>query len=330
MRRRDIILLLGSLSLLRPLTGAAQNSDRVRQIGWVEALRTSSWDWMVVAEHLQPLGWTRGRGGNVRADMHVPTRLDQLPKIAKDVVTARPDLIVTHGTPATLAVLAETRTLPVLFFGLSDPVGNGIVSNLTHPGGNVTGFTTFEPSLAGKWVQFLKELDPQLRRVAILFNPETTPNRSSSFVREFEATAVSLQIEPILAYAQDVSGIEPVVAALAAEPHGALLVLPDEFTLTHSIRNAIIALAERHRVPAIYGNRYAAATGGLIAYGPTEEDPFRALADYIDRILRGAQPRDLPVQAPKSYTLAINIRTAKRLGLSVPPAILAAADEVVE
>ena len=260
--------------------------------------------------------------------MHVPTRLDQLPKIAKDVVTARPDLIVTNGTPATLAVLAETRTLPVLFFGLSDPVGNGIVSNLTRPGGNVTGFTTFEPSLAGKWVQFLKELDPQLRRVAILFNPETTPNRSSPFVREFEATAASLQIEPILAYAQDVAGIEPVVAALAAEPHGALLVLPDEFTLTY--RSAIIGLAERHQVPAIYGTRYAAATGGLIAYGPTEEDPFQALAVYIDRILRGAQPRDLPVQAPTSYTLAINLLTARRLGLSIPSAVLAAADEVIE
>jgi putative tryptophan/tyrosine transport system substrate-binding protein len=325
MRRRDIILLLGSLALLRPLTGAAQTSDRMRRIGWVAGLRTSSWDWMVVAEHLQPLGWTRG--GNVRADMHSPTHLDRLPKIAKDVVTARPDLIVTNGTPATLAVLAETRTLPIVFFAVADPVGNGIVSNLTRPGGNVTGFTTFESSLAGKWVQLLKELDPQIRRVAILLNPETTPNRSSPFVREFEATAASLQIEPILAYARDFSGVEPVVAALASEPHGALLVLPDEFNLGYE--SAIIDIANRHWVPAIYGIRYAAATGGLIAYGPTE-DPFQAIAAYIDRILRGAQPRDLPVQAPTSYTLAINLLTARRLGLSIPSAVLAAADEVVE
>jgi putative ABC transport system substrate-binding protein len=259
--------------------------------------------------------------------MHSPTRLDQLPKIAKDVVTARPDLIVTHGTPATLAVLAETRTLPVLFFGLADPVGNGIVSNLSRPGGNATGLTTFEPSLAGKWVQFLKELQPELRRVAILFSPETTPNRSSPFVREFEETAGSLQIEPILAYVQDVAGIEPVVTALAAEPRGALLVLPDEFTLTY--QGTIIVLANRHQVPAIYGTRYAAATGGLMAYGPTE-DSSQALAIYIDRILRGTDPRDLPVQAPTSYTLAINLLTARRLGLSIPSAILAAADEVVE
>jgi putative tryptophan/tyrosine transport system substrate-binding protein len=325
MRRRDIILLLGSLSLLRPLTAAAQNSDRVRQIGWVAGLRGSTWHWADVAVHLKPLGWTRG--GNVRADIHSPTHLDQLPKIATDVVTARPDLIVTNGTPATLAVLAETRTLPVLFFGLADPVANGIVSTLSRPGGNVTGLTTFEPSLAGKWVQFLKELDPQLRRVAILFSPETTPNRSSPFVHEFEATAASLQIEPILAYAQDLAKIEPVVVALAAEPHGALLVLPDEFTLTY--QSAIIVLAARHQVPAIYGSRYAAATGGLIAYGPTE-DPSQALAIYIDRILRGDKPRDLPVQAPTRYTLAINLLTARRLGLSIPSGVLAAADEVVE
>jgi putative ABC transport system substrate-binding protein len=260
--------------------------------------------------------------------MHVPTHLDQVPRIAKELVTARPDLIVTNGTPATLAVLAETRTLPIVFFGVADPVGNGIVSNLTHPGSNVTGFTTFESSLAGKWVQLLKDLDPQIRRVAILLNPETTPNRSSPFVREFEATAASLQIEPILAYTRDFSGVEPVVAALAAEPHGALLVLPDEFNWGYE--SQIIDVANRHRVPAIYGYRYAAATGGLIAYGPTDEGYSQALAVYIDRILRGAQPRDLPVQAPTRYTLAINLLTARRLGLSIPPAVLAAADEVVE
>jgi putative ABC transport system substrate-binding protein len=247
--------------------------------------------------------------------------------MAKEAVTARPDLIVTHGTPATLAVLAETRTLPIVFFAVADPVGNGIVSNLTRPGGNVTGFTTFEPSLAGKWVQLLKELDPQLRRVAILLNPETTQNRSSPFVREFEATAASLQIEPILAYARDFSGVEPVVAALASEPHGGLVVLPDEFNLGYESK--IVDVANRHRVPAIYGTRYAAATAGLIAYGPIE-GYSQALAVYIDRILRGAKPRDLPVQAPTSYTLVINLLTARRLGLSIPPAILAAADEVID
>jgi len=326
MRRRDIILLLGLPALLRPLPGVAQASGRVRRIGWIESPRSSTYFWTTVAEHLQPLGWTRG--GNVRADMYVPTHRDQLPKVAKEAVAARPDLIVTHGTPATIAAIAQTRTRPILFFGVADPVGNGIVSNLPRPGGNVTGFTTFESAIAGKWVQILKEFDPLLRRVMILFNPETTPNRSSPFVREFEATATSFQIEPILAYAQDFSAVEPVVTALATEPHGALLVLPDDFILSY--QSEIIDVVNRHRVPAIYGFRYAAATGGLVAYGPPTEASYQAMAVYIDRILRGAKPRDLPVQAPTGYTLAINLRTAKRLGLSVPAAILAAADEVVE
>jgi putative ABC transport system substrate-binding protein len=305
-------------------------ADQVRWIGWVEAHRErgppSTNNWREVAEQLQPLGWTRG--GNVRADIYVPTSLAQVPAVAKQAVAGRPDLIVTTGTPATLAVLEETRTLPVLFFEISDPIGSGIVTNLARPSGNVTGFTTFEPSLTGKWVQLLKELDPEIRRIAILCNPETAPNRASTFLQQFEATAALLRVEPVLAYAQDVSGIEPVVASLAGEPGGALLVLPDEFTLTY--RHTIINQTAQHRVPAIYGTRFAATTGGLISYGPTGEGLYRGLATYIDRILRGARPSDLPVQAPTTYNLIVNLRTAKALGLTIPPSILAAADEVVE
>jgi putative ABC transport system substrate-binding protein len=216
----------------------------------------------------------------------------------------------------------------VLFFEVSDPIGNGIVRDLAHPGGNVTGFTTFEPSLTGKWLQLLRELDPGIRRVAILCNPETAPNRASPFVQEFEATAASLSIEPALAYAKDVFGIEPVVISLAGEPGGALLVLPDEFTETY--RHTIINLTARHRVPAIYGTRFAATTGGLISYGPTTEGLHRSLASYIDRLLRGTKPSDLPVQAPTTYSLIVNLRTAKALDLSISPTILAAADEVIE
>jgi putative ABC transport system substrate-binding protein len=248
--------------------------------------------------------------------------------MAKEAVATQPDLIVTTGTPATLAVLAETRTLPVLFFEVSDPVGNGLVSNLSRPGGNATGFTTFEPSLTGKWLQLLKELDPQIRRVAVLCNPETTPNQASPFIRAFEETAPSLSLEPILAYAHDALGIGPVVERLASQPGGALLVLPDEFTLTY--RHTIITLAARYRLPAMYGTRFAAATGGLVSYGPTTEGLHRGLASYIDRMLRGTKPGDLPVQAPTTYSLIINLRTAKALGLSIPPTILAAADEVIE
>jgi putative ABC transport system substrate-binding protein len=283
-------------------------------------------DWGDVAEHLQSLGWTRGV--NVRVEMNIATTAAHMPMLAREAVAARPDLIVTNGTPATLAVVAETRSIPVLFFEIADPVGNGIVSNLSRPGGNVTGFTTFEPSLGGKWLQLLREINPQVTRAAILFNPETARNRASPFVREFEAVATSLSIEPILAFAQDASGIEPVIAALAASPGGALLVLPDVFTLSQ--RRLIIDLAEQYRVPAIYGTHYMAATGGLLAYGPTTEGLHHGLASYMDRILRGANPGDLPVQAPTRYELVVNLGTAKALGLTVPPSLVAAADEVIE
>ena len=327
MRRRDLVQLLCTSALLSPTPVAAQVSGRIRRVGWVETWTLlARTDWGDVAEHLQPLGWTRGV--NVRVEMHVATAPAQLPVLAREAVAARPDLIVANGTPATLAVLAETRRIPVLFFEVADPVGNGIVSNLSRPAGNVTGFTTFEPSLGGKWLQLLKEIDPQVRRAAILFNPETARNRASPFVREFEAVAAPLLIEPILAFAQDASGIEPVLADLAAVPGGALLVLPDVFTYTQ--RRLIVDLAEQYRVPAIYGSRYMTATGGLLSYGPTTEGLHQGVASYMDRILKGANPGELPVQAPTRYELVVNLGTAKTLGLTVPPSLIAAADEVIE
>lgn len=330
MRRRDLLYLLGAGAMLPLVPAKPLAADQVRRIGWLEAHRErgppSTNNWREVAEQLQPLGWTRG--GNLRADIYVPTQPAQFSTMAKEAVATQPDLVVTTGTPATLAVLAETRTLPVLFFEVSDPVGNGIVSSVMRPGGNVTGFTTFEPSLAGKWLPLLKELDPQVRRVAVLCNPETTPNLASPFIRAFEETASSLSLEPILAYAHDALGIGPVVERLAGQPGGALLVLPDEFTLTY--RHTIINLTARHRIPAIYGTRFAAATGGLISYGPTADGLHRGLAAYINRLLRETKPSDLPVQAPTTYSLIVNLRTAKALDLSIPPTILAAADEVIE
>jgi putative ABC transport system substrate-binding protein len=327
MKRRDLVQLICAAALFGPTRPAAQAPGRIRRVGWLETWTLLARnDWGDVADHLQPLGWTRGV--NIQVDMHVATAPAQLPGLAKEVVAARPDLIVTNGTPATLAVLAETHSIPVLFFEIADPVGNGIVGNLSRPGGNVTGFTTFEPSLGGKWLQLLKEIDPQMRRAAILFNPETARNRASPFVREFEAVAASLMIEPILAFAQDASGIEPVLAALAAPAGGALLVLPDVFT--YSQRRLIVDLAEQYRVPAIYGSRYMAATGGLLAYGPTTEGLHQGAASYMDRILRGANPGELPVQAPTRYELVVNLGTAKALGLAIPPGLIAAADEVIE
>ncbi|MBM6583735.1 ABC transporter substrate-binding protein [Microvirga sp. BT689] len=327
MRRRDLVQLLCASALLRPTPAAAQVTGRIRRVGWVETWTLLARnDWGDVAEHLQSLGWTRGV--NVRAEMHVATAPSQLPELAREAAAARPDLIVANGTPATLAVLAETRRIPVLFFEVADPIGNGIVSNLSRPGGNVTGFTTFEPSLGGKWLQLLKEIDPQVRRAAILFNPETAHNKASPFVQEFEAIAASLSVEPILAFAQDAAGVEPVFVDLAAAPGGGLLVLPDVFTFVQ--RRLITDLAEQYRVPAIYGSRYMAATGGLLSYGPTTEGLHQGVASYMDRIFRGANPGELPVQAPTRYELVVNLGTARALGLTVPPGMLAAADEVLE
>jgi putative tryptophan/tyrosine transport system substrate-binding protein len=328
MQRRDILRLLGATVLSRAPGLAAQPATRVPRVGWIDAfvagMNTNNWS--EVAGELQPLGWIRGR--TVQVDRRVPTTPADLTNIAGELVAAQPDLIVTNGTPATAAVLAETRSVAILFFGIADPVGNGLIGNLSRPGGNVTGFASYEPSLAGKWVELLKEIKPDVRRAAILFNPETTPNRASPFVQEFEATAHSLAIEPISAFARGASEIEVTVADLAREPGGALLVLPDFFTLLH--RQRIIGLAAQYRVPAIYGLRYAAVTGGLIAYGPSLAGLYRGMASYIDKILRGTQPGDLPVQAPTTYELVINLRTARALGLPMPPAILAAADEVIE
>ncbi|MBM1174309.1 ABC transporter substrate-binding protein [Microvirga arabica] len=327
MRRRDLVQLVCASALLNPTRLAAQVTSRIRRVGWVETWTLLARnDWGDIAEHLRPLGWTRGV--NVHVDMHVATTPAQLPVLAREAVAAHPDLIVANGTPATLAVLAETRSIPVLFFEVADPVGNGIVGNMSHPGGNTTGFTTFEPSLGGKWLQLLKEIDPRVRRAAILFNPETAHNRASPFVREFEAVAASLMVEPILAFTQDASGIEPVLADLAAAPGGALLVLPDVFTFSQ--RRLIVDFAEQYRVPAIYGSRYMAATGGLLAYGPTMEGLHQGVASYMDRVLRGAKPGELPVQAPTRYELVVNLGTAKTLGLTVPPTLMAAADEVIE
>jgi putative ABC transport system substrate-binding protein len=328
MRRRDILRLFCAAALSRTPGMAAQPASGARRIGWIDAfvagMNTNNWS--EVARELQPLGWIRG--STVQVDRRVPTTPADLTNIAGELVVAQPDLIVTNGTPATVAALAQTRTIPVLFFGIADPVGNGLIGNLSRPGGNLTGFATYEPSLAGKWVELLKEIEPGIRRVAILFNPETTPNRASPFVQEFEATARSLSVEPISAFAQDEASIEAAMADLSAGTAGALLVLPDLFTLSH--RQKIIGLAEKYRVPAIYGLRYAAVTGGLIAYGPSLAGLYRGMASYIDKILRGANPGELPVQAPNTYELVINLRTAKALGLPISPTILAAADEVLE
>jgi putative ABC transport system substrate-binding protein len=254
----------------------------------------------------------------------------ELPRLAKELVSAQPDLIVSNGTLSTDAILAETRSIPVLFFGVADPVGTGLVRSFSHPGGNATGFAAIEPSLGGKWLELLKEVDPRIRRAAILFNPDAAPDSGLPFVRTFEHSATSLSVQPIIGAVRNMSEIEALVSDLAAGPDGAgaLIVLPDPFTVSYC--HWLIDLAARHRVPTIYGPSFAPGLGGLMSYGPDEVAVPRELANYIHRVLRGERPADLPVQAPTRHELAINLRTARTLELTIPPTLLALADQLFE
>jgi putative tryptophan/tyrosine transport system substrate-binding protein len=219
-------------------------------------------------------------------------------------------------------------SIPIVFVGVSDPLGSGFVASIARPGGNTTGFTNFEPSLTGKWLEMLKEIAPAIVRVAVIYNPKTAPGGGSFFLSSFEPVARSLAIEPIAARVGDPAEIESSLAAMGRAPGGSLIVMPDAFTTVH--RELIIELAASHRLPAIYPYRYHVDAGGLMSYGVDAVDLLRRAAPYIDRILKGEKPADLPVQAPTKYELVINLKTAKKLGLTVPQSLLALADEVIE
>jgi ABC-type uncharacterized transport system substrate-binding protein len=243
-------------------------------------------------------------------------------------VATSPDVLVAHATPSVEALARETRTIPIIFAAVTDPIRLGLAASLREPGGNITGFTMFDPSMGAKWVEFSKEFSPRLARVALLFNPETAPGRGSLFVRPVEAAARSLAIEPILATVSNAARIENAVAILSQSPNGGLIVMPDIFNTMH--RDLIVALAMRHALPTIYPFRYFAKAGGLISYGTDVNDLFRRAATYVDKILRGAKPSSLPVQRPDKFELVINMNTAKALRLDVPRVLIARADEVIE
>jgi len=246
--------------------------------------------------------------------------------VPQELVGLQPDIILTAGTPATAAVQRETRTIPIVFAIAADPVASGTVSQLDRPSGNVTGFATWEASLGGKWLELLSEITPGLKRAAVMFNPDTAP--VSSFVPSFEAAARSLKVEPISAPVHSGGEIETAIIALGREPGSGLVVMPDNFMVAH--RAPIISAAARNNVPAVYRFSFFAREGGLLSYGPDTVDSFRRAATYVDRILRGAKPGDLPVQFPVKYEMAVNLKTAKALGLTVPQSILLRADEVIE
>jgi putative ABC transport system substrate-binding protein len=329
-RRREFIAALGGMAAAWPLAARAQQPERMRRVGVLMSASETDPEYRAYVaafrEGLQKLGWTEGR--NIRIDTRwAATDVESLQRFAKELVALQPDLILTQGTPTTAALLQQTRTIPIIFANVVDPVGTGFVVGLPRPGRNVTGFINLEPTMAGKWLELLKEIAPRVARVAFLCNPATAAY-AEYFLHPFKAAAVSFAVEAIAAPVRDASELESVVAAQAREPNTGLIVMPDAFAAAH--RAEITTLAARYRLPAVYPFRFFAEVGGLLSYGSDILDNFRRAASYADRILNGEKPADLPVQAPVKFELIINLKTAKALGIDVPPTLLARADEVIE
>jgi putative tryptophan/tyrosine transport system substrate-binding protein len=329
-KRREFITLLGGAAVAWPVAARAQQSERGRRIGVLMSLasndRESPFRVAALQQALEQLGWTAGR--NIRIDYRWTGGDANLTRtFAKELVELKPDVIIGVTTPLVAAILRETRTVPVVFVQVIDPIRTGLVPSLANPGGNITGFTNFEFSMGSKWLGLLKEISPRMARVAILFNPEIA-QYPLDFLRLIDNDAPSFAITPIAVPVSDPDAIETSVGRLIGEPNLGLLVLPDLFMSVH--RERAVATAARHGIPAIYPFRYFAESGGLVSYGIDSSDLFRRAADYADRILKGAKPGDLPVQLPTKFELVINLKTAKALGLTVPDKLLALADEVIE
>jgi putative ABC transport system substrate-binding protein len=328
MRRREFIAGLGSTAAW-PVAARAQQGERMRRIGVLMGLNVTDPEGKprlsAFTQALADLGWTDGR--NLRMDVRWGSGdINQIRTFAQELVGLQPDIVVTNATPPTIAVQSETRTIPIVFANVGDPVASGIVARLDRPSGNITGFALYEGSLGGKWLELLSEIAPGLKRVAIMFNPDTAP--LSSLVPSFEAAAPSLKVVPIVAPVHSDAEIETAIIDLGREPRGGLIGAPDVFMGAH--RAPIISATARNNVPAVFWLSAYAKDGGLLSYGPDQPDIWRRAATYVDRILRGAKPGDLPVQLPVKYEMVVNLKTAKALGLPVPQSILLRADEVIE
>ena len=329
MERRAFIATAGVGLLAAPLVGEAEQPDRVRRVGVLmhnaEDDPEAKAELAAFRQGLEQLGWSEGR--NIRIDIRFAAdRPDQFQVLAKELVALRPDAIFSRTTPITAALRRETRTIPIVFAEVSDPVGSGLVASLARPGGNVTGLLLYEQGITGKWAAMLKEVAPHLKRAALLANPKTTPYEY--FVRSAEAVGPSLAIELVPSPVENAGDIQRVIAAFAAAPNGGLLFLPSGTTTLH--RDLVVALAARYRLPAVYPFRFYVTAGGLMSYSTDLVDQSRQAASYVDRILRGATPTHLPVQAPLKYVTTVNLKTAKALGLTIPPALLARADQTIE
>jgi putative ABC transport system substrate-binding protein len=329
MRRREFIKLVGGSAAAWPLAARAQQSEQMRRIGVLMAINADDPEAQAriaaFVEGLQQLGWTVGK--NVRVDYRLAgIDAEILRKYAAELVALAPDVILAQSSTAVAPLLQATRTVPIVFTIVADPVGAGYVDSLARPGGNATGFTVFEYAIGGKWLELLKEIAPRVTRVAVLREAAVAAGPAQFGAAQTVAPALGVELRPI--EARDAGEIERAIAAFARGSNGGLVVTGSSSSTLH--RNLIIALAAQHRLPAVYFARFFVTAGGLISYGPDYVDQFRRAAGYVDRILKGEKPADLPVQAPTKYELVINLKTAKALGLAVAPALLARADAVIE
>jgi putative ABC transport system substrate-binding protein len=326
-RRREFITLLGGAAAAWPLAARAEHRERMRRLGVLMGIADDAearGRLAVFREGLRERGWTEG--GNIEFSYRWGAGNAELNRrLAEELLQWQPDVILSNSTPITIAAGTATRTTPIVFTNVTDPVAAGVVQSLARPGGNLTGFTNFVPSLVGKWIELLKIMDPRVTRIVYLFSPETCP---PSLVKAVAAAASLLSTEAVAAAAHRAADIEIAIGDLARAPNIALLVLPDVFTSTN--RHTIISIAARHRLSAMYPFKFHTRDGGLMSYGVEAIEPFQQAVTYVDRILRGARPTELPVQASTKWELAINLKTAKTLGLTVPPTLLALADEVIE
>jgi putative ABC transport system substrate-binding protein len=331
MRRRAFILALGGAAAAWPVFAAhAQQGERMRRIGVLAGLAEDNPDmqaWLAAfRQGLDRLGWSQGRQIRIEFRFAHATNPDQVQAAAKELVALQPDVILGHTTPVVAALQRESRALPIVFVYVSDPVGSGFVTSLARPGGNLTGLLLYEAGIIGKWLAMLREIAPAMARAALVADPKTPSY--DYFLRAAEPIASSLAIELVPTPVETAAEIERAIESFARGPNGGLFVPPNNTTYAH--RDLTIALAARHRLPAVYAFRIFVTAGGLMSYGIDEVDIWWRAASYVDRILRGANPADLPVQAPTKYETAVNLKTAKALGLTVPPGLLVAADEVIE
>jgi putative ABC transport system substrate-binding protein len=332
MKRREFITLLGGgAAATWPLAARAQQTERVRRIGvlmgWPESDPEAQSERAAFVQELQKLGWADGRNLLIDTRWAAPADPESMHRLAKELVALRPELLLSQSTPATTALLQETRTIPVIFGIVADPIGSGFVASFPRPGGNATGFAVAEPTQAGKWMELLKEIAPRVTRVAVLFNPAMA-TFAEFWLKPFKAAARSFAAEVILAPVHNTSELESVIAARASEPNSGLFVMPDAFMITYRVE--VTSLAARYRLPAVYAFRFFTKLGGLLSYGEDLTDNFRRAATYADRILKGEKPSELPVQGPVKFELVVNLNTAKELGLTVPSSLLATADELID